>query len=86
MFYSYSMVRPVAILIILLLSVLDKRLFEYLPNLFSVLVFWASMEFFNFLIIPTIYFLQESEEYFRDERTFWKKVLFFYKTSTSFCL
>lgn len=84
MFYSYSMVRPVAILIILLLSVIDKRLFDYLPNLFSVLIFWASMEFFNFLIIPTIYFLQEAEEYFRDERTFWKKVLFFMRLVFAF--
>lgn len=77
LFYSYSMVRPVAYLIILVLGIIDIRLLKYLPNLFSVITFWLTMEAFNFLIIPTVYFIEEGKDYFQLKNTWWKKILFF---------
>lgn len=77
LFYSYSMVRPVAYLIILALGIIDIRLLKYLPNLFSVITFWLTMEAFNFLIIPTVYFIEEGKDYFQLKNTWWKKILFF---------
>lgn len=84
LFYSYSMVRPVAFLIILLLSAIDQRLFVYLPNLFSFLIFWMVMEFFNFLIIPTVYFVEEAKDYFEAKDSLLKKMVFFFRLVYSF--
>ncbi|PJO44493.1 glycosyltransferase family 2 protein [Lysinibacillus xylanilyticus] len=82
--YSYGMIRPVAFLLIFLLGVIDFRLFQYLPELFSLLFFWLLMEIFNFIIMPTVYFLQEGKEYFADYRSFWRKLLFFFRLIISY--
>lgn len=84
LFYSYSMVRPVAFLIILFLMCLDIRLKDYLPNIFSLLFFWLSIEFFNFLIIPGVYFLQEAKSYFQRKESILDKVVFFLRLVISF--
>ena len=82
--YSYSMVRPVAMLGILLLSLIDKRIFDYLPNLFSLLTFWIGIEALNFLIIPIVYFSQEAKEYFADEKGIIRKLIFFIRLVIAF--
>ncbi|MBO0483020.1 glycosyltransferase family 2 protein [Candidatus Enterococcus courvalinii] len=84
LFYSYSMVRPVAMLGILLLSLIDKRIFDYLPNLFSLLTFWVGIEVLNFLIIPIVYFSQEAKEYFADEKGIIRKLIFFIRLVIAF--
>lgn len=84
LFYSYSMVRPIAFLFILLLGAIDSRLFQYLPELFSLLLFWLVIEVLNFLIIPTVYFLQEAKEYFDDYKGFFRKLVFFFRLVVSF--
>lgn len=84
LFYSYSMVRPVAFLIILALSLIDSRLFVYLPHIFSLLTFWVTMEFLNFLIIPTVYFLEEATPYFEAQKNIWKKLMLFIRLVYSF--
>lgn len=92
LFYSYSMVRPVAFLIILALCLLDIRLLQYLPNLFSLLSFWILIEIINFLILPTIYFLQEAKPYFRNKKGihkfffFWRLVFAFIWNSLTYML
>lgn len=84
LFYSYSMVRPISYLGILCLSVLDSRLFNYLPMLFSTLLFWGVMQIVNFLIIPTVYFLQEAKPYFNMKKSLSKKIVFFFRLIYSF--
>ncbi|PEA88697.1 glycosyltransferase family 2 protein [Bacillus thuringiensis] len=84
LFYSYSMVRPIAFLIILVFGMIDSRLFQYLPNLFSLLLFWLAIEILNFLVIPTVYFLQEAKSYFDDYKGFFKKSIFFFRLVISF--
>ena len=83
-FYSYSMVRPVAFLIVLALSLIDARFFVYLPHLFSLLAFWLSMEFLNFLIVPTVYFFEEATPYFEAQKTFGRKAIFFIRLVYAF--
>lgn len=84
LFYSYSMVRPIAFLLILLFACVDFRLMVYIPNLFSFLLFWMTIEGLNFLVIPTVYFLQEAEEYFSKKGNSLKKILFFFKLVIAF--
>ncbi|MFB8449737.1 glycosyltransferase family 2 protein [Enterococcus thailandicus] len=84
LFYSYSMVRPVAFLIILFFSLLDFRLLGYLPQLFSLLIFWVGMEALNFILIPTLYFLEEAEPYFKAKKNLKSKVSFFLRLVYSF--
>lgn len=84
LFYSYSMVRPVAYLIILLFSLLDQRFLTYLPNLFSLLLFWGVMETINFFIIPTVYFLEEAKMYFDYKLGYYQKLKFFVRLTYSF--
>ncbi|PFJ19258.1 hypothetical protein COD67_14200 [Bacillus cereus] len=84
LFYSYSMVRPIAFLFIFLLGVIDSRLFQYLPELFSFLLFWLAIEILNFLIVPTVYFLQEAKGYFDDHEGFLRKLVFFFRLVISF--
>ncbi|MGC2933200.1 glycosyltransferase family 2 protein [Enterococcus faecalis] len=84
LFYSYSMVRPVAMLIILILCLVDRRIFEYLPNLFSLATFWLVIQVLNFLIIPTVYFNQEAKIYFKDEPNILRKVVFFMRLVIAF--
>ena len=74
--YSYSMVRPVAYLFILAAICLDVRLAAYLPHLLSLLYFWLTIECFNFLIIPSIYFWQEAKPYFDRKNGFLAKLGF----------
>lgn len=84
LFYSYSMIRPIAFLFILCLGLLDIRLFEYLPNLFSLLIFWLGIEILNLVIIPVVYFLQEGQEYFNDEKNIFRKIIFFLRLELAF--
>ncbi|OQO72582.1 hypothetical protein BH746_11820 [Enterococcus faecalis] len=84
LFYSYSMVRPVAFLLILIFSLVDSRILLYLPNLFSLLIFWLSIECLNFIVIPIFYFTQEANQYFQDESTVIKKILFFFRLVLAF--
>lgn len=76
LFYSYSMLRPIVFLGILFLSLIDSRLFMYLPNLFSLLLFWVMMELLNFVIIPVVYFSQEAKDYFAMQSGIVKKLVF----------
>ncbi|MDO0875398.1 glycosyltransferase family 2 protein [Carnobacterium divergens] len=84
LFYSYSMVRPIAFLIIISLAILDKRLLIYLPDLFSVLLFWLVIEFLNLVIIPTVYFLQEAGTYFDEREKFIDKVILYFRLIVGF--
>ncbi|MDT2012682.1 glycosyltransferase family 2 protein [Carnobacterium divergens] len=84
LFYSYSMVRPIAFLLIISLAVLDKRLLIYLPDLFSLLLFWLVIEFLNFLVIPTVYFLQEASAYFDERENFTAKVILYFRLIIGF--
>ncbi|OQO69590.1 hypothetical protein BH747_09990 [Enterococcus villorum] len=84
LFYSYSMIRPVIMLIILGLSCIDIRILEYFPQLFSLIIFWGCIEFLNFFIIPVVYFSQEAKNYFRVEQTILKKILFFWRLVIAF--
>ncbi|MBO0458517.1 glycosyltransferase family 2 protein [Enterococcus hulanensis] len=84
LFYSYSMVRPIAYLCILLFMLIDHRLANYLPHTFSLLIFWLSIECLNFLIIPMVYFLQEAAPYFDKKEGFIAKSLFYLRLTISF--
>lgn len=84
MFYSYSMVRPIAFLIILFFSIIDDRLLQYLPSIFSLLIFWLSIEVINFLFIPTLYFIEEAAPYFAMKKKVYQKVLFFIRLVITF--
>ncbi|MDT1957042.1 glycosyltransferase family 2 protein [Carnobacterium divergens] len=84
LFYSYSMVRPIAFLLIISLALLDKRLLIYLPDLFSLLLFWLVIEFLNFLVIPTVYFLQEASAYFDERENFTAKVILYFRLIVGF--
>lgn len=84
LFYSYSMVRPVAFLIILAFSIIDIRLLNYLPNLFSLLLFWVTTEFLNLLVIPAVYLLQEGSYYFDKYDNILEKITFFCRLIVAF--
>ncbi|WP_285013475.1 glycosyltransferase family 2 protein [Lactococcus garvieae] len=84
LFYSYSMVRPIAFLMILIFSALDSRLFAYFPDLFSLLRFWVVIEILNFLILPTIYFVQEAEPYFEKKDGIVARILFYFRLIVAF--
>lgn len=84
LFYSYSMVRPIAFLIILAFMGLDIRLGAYLPDLFSLLKFWVAIEFLNFLIIPTVYFLQEAKPYFKKRGRILAQIVFYLRLVIAF--
>ncbi|WP_206911413.1 hypothetical protein IGL98_003402 [Enterococcus sp. DIV0840] len=84
LFYSYSMVRPVAMLIILFLCLIDIRILKYLPNLFSLAKFWLVIQVLNFLVLPTVYFNQEAKIYFKDEPNITRKILFFLRLVVAF--
>lgn len=84
LFYSYSMVRPIAFIFIILFSILDKRLLIYLPDLFSVLAFWLAIEFLNLLVIPTVYFFQEASVYFNERESLLEKIIFYFRLVIGF--
>ncbi|WP_430602634.1 hypothetical protein IGJ02_003088 [Enterococcus sp. DIV0724b] len=84
--YSYSMVRPIAFIIIILLSLLDKRFLMYLPELFSLLLFWLFVEVLNFLIVPTVYFMQEAKDYFAQKETLSSKIILYFRLVIGFIL
>jgi cellulose synthase/poly-beta-1,6-N-acetylglucosamine synthase-like glycosyltransferase len=84
LFYSYSMVRPVAFLIILLFAALDGRLFSYFPDLVSILKFWVAIEILNFLLIPTIYFIQEANTYFKKEKNLPSRIVLYFRLVVAF--
>ncbi|MGF1919538.1 glycosyltransferase family 2 protein [Enterococcus faecalis] len=82
--YSYSMIRPVAILIILMLGTVDVRVLQFFPNLFSFAMFWLFMEFLNYLVIPFVFLVQEAKIYFDDENSLYKKCLFLIRLVLAF--
>lgn len=71
--YSYSMLRSVWLLFILIAAAVDFRLWLYVPDFFSLFWFWILFELINYLIIPLTYIAQEGEGYFK-EMSFSKKV------------
>lgn len=84
LFYSYSMVRPIAFIVIIVLAILDMRLFIYLPDLFSLLLFWLVIEGLNFVIIPTVYFLQEASTYFDEREGLLNKIILYFRLIIGF--
>ena len=84
LFYSYSMVRPVAFLFIGLAVCIDHRLIGYLPHLLSLLYFWLTIECFNFLIIPCTYFFQEAKPYFKQKKTLLAKCQLLFRLVVGF--
>ena len=55
-----------------------------LSQLFSLLSFWLAIEILNFLIVPIVYFSEEAKEYFDDEETWVKKIVFFFRLVIAF--
>ena len=84
LFYSYSMLRPVAFLGIFLLGLIDWRLMNYVPHLFSLALYWASIEFLNFIVIPLVYLTEEGSLYFEQKKTIFTKVIFFLRLVIAF--
>ncbi|MGX7419018.1 glycosyltransferase family 2 protein [Carnobacterium gallinarum] len=62
--YSYSMLRAIWLLLIVILIGVDARFIEKLPSLFSLFYFWIPFELLNYVILPLVYIFQEGEEYF----------------------
>lgn len=79
LFYSYSMIRPIAFIAIIIASILDKRLLVHLPDIVSLLLFWMVIEIFNFFIIPTVYFLQEAKTYFSEKKGMFNKLVLYFR-------
>ncbi|OTO50609.1 glycosyltransferase family 2 protein [Enterococcus faecium] len=84
LFYSYSMIRPVAFFIIGILGLVDFRLLRYFPGLFSLLPFWLALEVFNFLVIPFIFCFQEGKHDFKEQKGIVKKMIFMCRLIVSF--
>lgn len=84
LFYSYSMIRPVIYCLILILSCIDRRLFLYLPNLFSLAVYWGIIEILNFFLVPFIYITQEGGLYFRKQKNIFMKILLYIRLIIGF--
>lgn len=83
-FYSYSMIRPVIYCLILALSFIDGRLFLYLPNLFSLAIYWGLIEILNFILVPLIYITQEGQSYFDNQRNLFMKVCLYLRLIIGF--
>lgn len=84
LFYSYSMIRPVIYCLILILSCIDKRLFLYLPNLFSLALYWGGIEILNFIVIPFIYITEEGNRYFSKQKNILMKILLYFRLIIGF--
>lgn len=63
--YSYSMLRSVWLLFVLLFVMIDFRFLEHVPYFFSLFWFWVIFEVLNYLVIPFTFILQEGKEYFK---------------------
>lgn len=74
--YSYSMVRPIAFLIIGLLVLMDSHFWLHFPGLFSLLPFWVALQILNFGIIPFVYCFQEGSNDFESKVFLTHKVRF----------
>jgi len=83
-FYSYSMIRPVIYCLILIFSCIDGRLFVYLPNLFSLAVYWGGIEILNFVVVPFIYITQEGSRYFSKQKNILMKILLYFRLILGF--
>lgn len=59
--YSYSMVRPIYIVVVIVLVLMDQRFAPYIPALYSTLSFWLVMQIYNYLVIPIGFLLSESK-------------------------
>ncbi|ODJ56129.1 glycosyltransferase family 2 protein [Brochothrix thermosphacta] len=64
--YSYSMLRSVWLLGLVFLIVIDRRFIESFPYFFSLFWLWLFFEFINYILLPTVYIIQEGESYFED--------------------
>lgn len=84
LFYSYSMVRPVIYCSIFLFGCVDLRLIQYLPNLFSLAVYWGIIEIINFVLIPFVYITQEGHNYFDKQQNFFMKILLYFRLIQGF--
>lgn len=67
--YSYSMLRSVWLLAVLILAIIDFRFISSLPYFFSLFWFWLIFELLNYLVIPFVYILQEGTDYFKEMGT-----------------
>lgn len=84
LFYSYSMIRPIIYCLIIFFSLIDFRLFHYLPNLFSLAIYWLDIEFINFILIPLVYITQEGALYFKQKKTIFSKVILYIRLIIGF--
>lgn len=84
LFYSYSMLRPVAFLAILFLGLIDWRLINFLPHLFSLAIYWSVIELLNFIIIPFVYLTDEAALYFEQKSSIFAKIGFFFRLIIAF--
>lgn len=64
--YSYSMLRSVWLLSLLLLIAIDRRFIEAFPNFFSLFWLWMIFEVINYLLLPSVYLTQEARSYFAE--------------------
>ena len=83
-FYSYSMIRPVIYCLILILSCIDRRLLMYVPNLFSLALYWGIIEILNFFLVPFIYITQEGNLYFKKQKNIFMKVFLYIRLIIAF--
>ncbi|MDG4984975.1 glycosyltransferase family 2 protein [Lactococcus lactis] len=84
LFYSYSMIRPVIYCMILFLSLIDYRLLFYLPNLFSLALYWGVIEIINFILVPFLYITQEGNKYFEQQNNIFFKMLLYIRLIVGF--
>jgi hypothetical protein len=66
------------------LSCIDSRLFSYLPNLFSIAIYWSVIEILNFLLVPFVYITQEGSLYFKKQTNIFMKILLYIRLIISF--
>lgn len=64
--YSYSMLRSVWLLGLMLLIIIDRRFIDQFPYFFSLFWLWVIFEVINYLLLPTVYIIQEGKSYFED--------------------
>lgn len=72
--YSYSMIRPIYMILICALALMDRRFALYIPALYSTLLFWVVIQSYNYLIIPIGFLLSESKRVLIRCNTFTQRV------------
>lgn len=84
LFYSYSMMRPVAFSILILFILIDKRMMSYLPAFMSLLLFWVILQIINYIVVPSTYIYQEAYSYIHKKRGWFMKCIIFIRISTCY--